>query len=313
MGGLDEARQNHAVLTGLAGANGVEKAGDDDGSLVLLGMGEGQKLVHELGAGITPPAQVRRADEEIILLGKSRLAALAIDLGGGGEQNGHLFGAGRVQDQLRFAQVGFDGPETGTHDQLHADAGGQMINGAGFGRQIRQSAVFGDLRFNDDQVRVEAGRPQILQTAGGKVIEHGDGMAVGQKAFDQMGADEAGAAGDEDVGFDAHGGPIVRESGMDTSMNGGGQAFLLEFILPSDGRHPRLRINGQQVQSIELIQFPWSPFCLVQRRILEYSNVPFKITNVANHDRSLVWRLTRHRYYGVPIIRDGRTVVFETG
>ncbi len=63
---------------------------------------------------------------------------------------------------------------------------------------------------------------------------------------------------------------------------------------------------------IELIQFPWSPFCLVQRRILEYANVPFKITNVANHDRSLVWRLTRHRYYGVPIIRDGRTVVFET-
>ncbi len=30
------------------------------------------------------------------------------------------------------------------------------------------------------------------------------------------------------------------------------------------------------------------------------------------HDRSLVWRLTRERYYGVPIIRDGRTVVFET-
>jgi glutathione S-transferase len=63
---------------------------------------------------------------------------------------------------------------------------------------------------------------------------------------------------------------------------------------------------------IELIQFPWSPFCLVQRRILEYANVPFKITNVPNQDRSLVWRLTRHRYYGLPIIRDGRTVVFET-
>jgi glutathione S-transferase len=63
---------------------------------------------------------------------------------------------------------------------------------------------------------------------------------------------------------------------------------------------------------IELIQFPWSPFCLVQRRILEYANVLFKTTNVPNQDRSLIWRLTRHRYYGVPIIRDGRTVVFET-
>ncbi len=62
---------------------------------------------------------------------------------------------------------------------------------------------------------------------------------------------------------------------------------------------------------IELIQFPWSPFCIVQRRILEFSGTKFKITNIPNGDRSLVWRLTRERYYGVPIIRDGRSVVFE--
>ena len=62
---------------------------------------------------------------------------------------------------------------------------------------------------------------------------------------------------------------------------------------------------------IELIQFPWSPFCIVQRRILEYSGERFKITNIPNQDRSLVWRLTKQRYYGVPIIRDGKNVVFE--
>jgi len=64
---------------------------------------------------------------------------------------------------------------------------------------------------------------------------------------------------------------------------------------------------------IELIQFPWSPFCLVQRRILEYSGAPFKISNLKlTGDRSPVWKLTRERYYGVPVIRDGRNVVFET-
>src|ERR1017187_6974851 len=63
---------------------------------------------------------------------------------------------------------------------------------------------------------------------------------------------------------------------------------------------------------IELIQFPWSPFCLVQCRILEYSGVPFKTTNIPPSDRSRVWRLSRQRYYGVPIIKDGHTVVFET-
>jgi glutathione S-transferase len=64
---------------------------------------------------------------------------------------------------------------------------------------------------------------------------------------------------------------------------------------------------------IELIQFPWSPFCIVQRRILEFSGAPFKTTNVPNSERSLVWRLTRKRYYQVPIIRDGRSVIFEVG
>ncbi len=62
---------------------------------------------------------------------------------------------------------------------------------------------------------------------------------------------------------------------------------------------------------IELIQFPWSPFCIVQRRILEFSGARFKITNIPNGDRTLVWRLSKERYYGVPIIRDGKSVIFE--
>ena len=62
---------------------------------------------------------------------------------------------------------------------------------------------------------------------------------------------------------------------------------------------------------IELIQFPWSPFCIVQRRILEFSGARFKITDIPSTDRSLVWTLTKERYYGVPIIKDGKNVVFE--
>ena len=62
---------------------------------------------------------------------------------------------------------------------------------------------------------------------------------------------------------------------------------------------------------IELIQFPWSPYCIVQRCILEFAGARFKITNIPNHDRSLVWKLTRQRYYGVPIVRDGKDVIFE--
>src|SRR3954467_5327848 len=87
---------------------------------------------------------------------------------------------------------------------------------------------------------------------------------------------------------------------------------------PNSGNRLAVWKNGKSApricwqEMIELIQFPWSPFCIVQRRILEYSGVPFKITNIPSSDRSLVWRLTRERYYGVPVIRDGRNIVFET-
>ncbi len=64
---------------------------------------------------------------------------------------------------------------------------------------------------------------------------------------------------------------------------------------------------------LELIQVPYSPFCIVQRRILEYAGVPFKIIDIPNGDRSLVWKLTRRRYYNVPVLKDGRETIFETG
>jgi len=63
---------------------------------------------------------------------------------------------------------------------------------------------------------------------------------------------------------------------------------------------------------IELFQFPWSPYCLVQRRILEYGKIPHRIVNIKQSDRSPIWKLTRHRYYQVPVLKDGRQVLFET-
>jgi len=62
---------------------------------------------------------------------------------------------------------------------------------------------------------------------------------------------------------------------------------------------------------IELIQFPFSPFCIPSRRILEYSGVKFKIINVPAQERALVWKITKQKYYGVPVIRDGANVIFD--
>ncbi|MEY2408406.1 MAG: glutathione S-transferase [Verrucomicrobiota bacterium] len=60
-----------------------------------------------------------------------------------------------------------------------------------------------------------------------------------------------------------------------------------------------------------LYQFPWSPYCLVQRRILEFSGARHRIVNIPPSDRSRIWKLSRQRYYQVPLLQDGKTVVFE--
>ena len=63
---------------------------------------------------------------------------------------------------------------------------------------------------------------------------------------------------------------------------------------------------------IQLYGFEYSPFVIVQRRILEFGQIPFKNVKVPNHDRTLIWQLTKQRYYQVPVLKDGRQVLFET-
>lgn len=65
---------------------------------------------------------------------------------------------------------------------------------------------------------------------------------------------------------------------------------------------------------IELIQFAWSPFCIVPRRMLEFSGAQFKLTELPSHvDRTLIWQLTNEQYHAVPVLKDGPKVVFESG
>jgi glutathione S-transferase len=62
---------------------------------------------------------------------------------------------------------------------------------------------------------------------------------------------------------------------------------------------------------ITLIQFPWSPFCITVRRILERHGIPHRIKNIPSHDRSEVIRATKGRGYTVPCIVDGKRAVSD--
>jgi glutathione S-transferase len=62
---------------------------------------------------------------------------------------------------------------------------------------------------------------------------------------------------------------------------------------------------------ITLIQFPWSPFCITIRRILERSRISHRIRNISSQQRDSVIHATKGRSYSVPCVIDGKTAVAD--
>lgn len=63
---------------------------------------------------------------------------------------------------------------------------------------------------------------------------------------------------------------------------------------------------------ITLVQFPWSPFCITIRRILERHRIPHRIRNISpDRDRGVVIRATKGRGYSVPCVVDGKVAVTD--
>jgi glutathione S-transferase len=62
---------------------------------------------------------------------------------------------------------------------------------------------------------------------------------------------------------------------------------------------------------IVLYQINWCPFCIIQRRILEYGRIRFRVVQVPVEDRRVIWRLTKGRYYQVPVLKHDGHVLFE--
>ncbi len=62
---------------------------------------------------------------------------------------------------------------------------------------------------------------------------------------------------------------------------------------------------------ITLIQFPWSPFCISIRRILERHSIAHRIRNISSQDRSAIIRATNGRAYTVPCLIDGKIAVAD--
>lgn len=62
---------------------------------------------------------------------------------------------------------------------------------------------------------------------------------------------------------------------------------------------------------LTLIQLPWSPFCITARHILERNAVPFRLRNIAYHERTSIIRATNGRGHTVPCVLDGNKAVCD--
>lgn len=62
---------------------------------------------------------------------------------------------------------------------------------------------------------------------------------------------------------------------------------------------------------LTLIQFPWSPFCIAVRHMLERNGIPFRLRNIPYHERASIISATNGRGHTVPCVLDGRHAVCD--
>ncbi|MFO0774633.1 MAG: glutathione S-transferase C-terminal domain-containing protein [Nitrospiraceae bacterium] len=56
---------------------------------------------------------------------------------------------------------------------------------------------------------------------------------------------------------------------------------------------------------LTLIQLPWSPYCITIKHILTHHGIPFRLHNIAYHDRAPIIIATKGEGYTVPCLIDG--------
>ena len=195
---LDEPRDDHAVLAALARPDGVEEADDHAVEPALGVVGEREELVHRLRVGIGPaPLRGRPVDAPRGLLERKLFAMVAVDLRGRGDEDALAELGAVLEHDLRPLQVRDERVHRLLDDQPHADGGRQVVDDVALVDELVDDRRR-EHRIDDEvEALVPAKVLDIRERAGGEVVEGVD-LDVGlEQQIAQMGADEAGAAGDQ--------------------------------------------------------------------------------------------------------------------
>jgi len=201
--GLGEERDDRGVgaVRVLARTEDVEVAQADGGQAVERREVLREELVDVLGDGVG-----RKRGADVVLDLRERLG---IAVGGGGGRVDDVLDAGLVrgvEDVDRARDVDVGGQRRVVDGQRHRAERGVVQDVAGAGDRLLAGVHRADVVLDEGEARVAQERRDVFALAGGKVVEDDDVVVLREEPLDQVGADESGAAGDQDAGVGKDGG-----------------------------------------------------------------------------------------------------------
>src|SRR5437660_11673155 len=105
------------------------------------------------------------------VLGEGSVAVLAVDLGRAGDQDLAPVAMGSLDDDLRAADVGGEGPKRLFDDEAYPDGGGQVDDDLGFVHELVDHELVEDGALHQAEVGIAPDVVEVAQAAGGEVVE----------------------------------------------------------------------------------------------------------------------------------------------
>ena len=188
----DEGGHHAAILEPHARAVGVEDADDLRVDLVIAMIGHGHRLGETLGF-VVDAARPDGIDVAPVFLGLRMDERVAVAFGGGGEQEPRALCLGQAERVVRAERTDLERLDRQLEIIDRAGRRGEVEN------IVHRAGEIDELRhimLDELKSRVAREMRDIIGIARDEVVDGDDAVALGEEAVGKMGAEKAGAAGD---------------------------------------------------------------------------------------------------------------------
>src|ERR1043166_281249 len=162
-------------------------------------VGLGEKLVHGLGAGVTPAALGGRAEHEMSVLAKRKLGAQSVDFGSRREDDALALLRRRRENDLGRPQVVFDAADRALDDQANANRRCEMEHGIDAIDELGDNRSVLDAPDRVMKAGMALEELDVSDAACREVVEHVNVVASKQTRVGKVRPDETRTAGNENT------------------------------------------------------------------------------------------------------------------